>query len=610
MKKRIYWGFAFSLCCVIAVMFGLLGTPILLADITTFSPTNTQEISIDITDYTATNYTRIRYFDNAIYLIDRDGRKVIKHTATADTIIYNTQKELAQDTTEPYDIVSFGEDCLISTTTLFVDYVTSQGSTTLKSFKSESSPNGSAVLSPQTLTRSADGTTYMIYQNNILYYNTSESQLELFATLTQDSTELEFNAGGGFCVTENNSAIYFSIGTTIYKMDTQTHTITTQATTLENITYLNADNLGNIYYGNQNTIFKYKNDPANTTTASLPNNAISYDIDFVNGKIYYITDANAVFVTEIYANNENFVTNYSKIAPNKKLSEISASSDLITVVATTKTAGFYQYQSLLSKTSTYDAGKRLIVLDESNSQFYYIFDNNSTTTEGFRLGYVLKSDCEVVANEIASEFADNKAGKVITGITKIFAMPISQAIATDTYIASIGQLNYGDTIGIIASPILPTDSNGATFVAVQYQKDGTNYIGYIDSRTLVSSVLLVPDTKSVPNAKTKTETVIYSDKNCFNEIDIIAKGSDVKIVSTLNGVSKIEYYIKDGEDTIIKTGYCDAENLNNGNLTTAQIIGFVLMGISVIITITVLIILHRRKKKLATLPCEPSESQN
>lgn len=608
MKKRVYLGFIISLCGGIMILLSCLIAPILLAELPAYELKNTTQIKIAIENYTVGKFTRVRYFDNAVYLIDSDGRKVIKHTDTADTIIHNTDSTDDKTKTQPYDIVSLGEKYFVSTTTLFVDLVDASTSTpskqSLSSYKIENSEDDQAVLSQQTLTSSADGITYMIFGNNILYYNDSKNQLELFETLTYNEVQLSFEAGGGFCVTEDNSVIYFSIGTKIYKIDTETHEISEAGTSSSNITYLNTDNLGNIYYGNQNTIFKYNDDPANTTTASLPNNAISFDIDFVNGKIYYITNENEVFVTEIYANNENFVTNYSQIAPKVRLANIPASTTVISAVSTTKTARLYQFPSLLSPAVEYEISKRLILLDDSYSQFYYVFDNNSATSEGFSLGYILKTDCETVANEIASEFVDNKAGKVVTGVTKIFVMPISQAVATNTYVASLGQLNYGDTIGIIASPILPADSNGATFVAVKYTKNSTEYIGYIDSRTLVSSILVVADSKYVPNAKTNTETTIYSEKSCFNEVDVLAKGSSVKIISTLNGVSKIEYSVSEGETETIKAGYCKSENLDNGNLTTAQIIGLALMGVSVVITIIVLIILHKRKKKLDSLPTE------
>lgn len=603
MRKRIFLNFTLGLCGIVAMLLGIWGAMIFPTIPPAFANTEPTEIAISVENLESSTFTRVRYFDNAIYLIDSTGRRVIKHNistnSTADSIIYSTDSDSEDKKTEPYNIVSFDDKYLISTTTLYVNLVTQQGNKELNSYKSQSEPNGISISRPQTLASSASGETYLINDNILLYYNSE--QLELYSTLSLDNTKLQFTAGGGFCVTEDNSAIYFSIGTQIYKMDTKTKEISsisiTESDILTTITYLNTDNLGNLYIGCDNSLYKYNTVTNEITNATLSANTTSFDIDFVNGKVYYITKENKVFVTEI---SENFVTNYSKIAPKVQLTNISASATAINVVEIKQSTQFYQYQTLLSATNTYEIGKRLIVLyNDENSPFYYIFDNNCTTSSGFQLGFVLKSACEMVENEYPTEFSENKGAKVITGQTKIFVMPISQEIAQDTYISSLGTLSYGDTIAVQPSPILFVDSNGATFIAVKYTKDNITYIGYVDSRTVVSSVLTSAETKSVPNATTKAETIIYAEKNCFNKIDVLAKGCEVKIISTLNGVSKIEYYITEGEDTIVKTGYCKSDNLSNGALTTAQIAGLILMGVSVIIAIVVIIIGHKRKRKLA-----------
>ena len=598
---------------MIFVLLCLMGTQVLLAELPAFSLTNNQKISINIEGYTVTNFSRIKYFDNAIYLIDADGRKVIKRTETEASIIHETVGETSETTTKPYDIVSYGDKYLVSTTTLFIDYVdtlNSTNNTTLSHYTSDSIDDDEIATPPQTLAKSADGTTYTINGDKILYLNQTQKQLELYSTLKIGETSLSFESGGGFCVTEDGSAILFSIGNKIYKLDTRTKDITDSiySVDLGTITYLKADNLGNLFIGVGSKIYKYNSQTAEIPYAELPNNTVSFDLDMINGNVYYLNSDNEVYCTQLRAeNNESLITNYSEIAPSVKLTSIEASTSVINAVITTNETKIYKYKTLIAPNNAYDIGKRLIVLDSDNPTFYYVFDNNFENETGYQLGYIPKTDCAVIENEFVEEFADNQAGKVVTGITKIFAMPISQAIATDTYISSIGRLNYGDTIAIIASPPLSKDSNGATFVAVKYKKNGTDYIGYIDSRTIVSSELIMPDTKSVPNAKTKMETIIYAEKNCFNKVDVLAKGCDVKIISSLNGVSKIEYYVIEGEEEVIKTGYCKAENLNTGELTTAQIVGLVLMSVSVVVTIIVLIINRRRRKKQCSITVDLNE---
>jgi len=621
MKKKSLFFSINMICLGVLGLFVLLGAQVLLADIPTFSLAEAKSISLDITDYSPSKLTKIRYFDNAVYLVDFEGRKIIKTTLRdsgdqESSIIYET---INQDTTgtrtQPYDIISYDHQFLVSTHTLSVYFIEQTDSnnpttTTLNVYQDESdaTQNDKTVLAPQTLTKSADNTTYFINQTQILVFNPDTKQLKLFSELLFEENLLNFKTGGGFCVDESNSSIYFSIDSQIFVLDTQTKEINKLSISLEttsSIIYLNIDNFKNIYIGTSDHKLYKQNLTDNTIVSiDLLDTFVSFDIDLIEGKIYYVDNNNQIYSTEIISSdNSDFITKYSAIAPGKKLTTLEPSTDVFSAVCTKKSTKLYQYQTLISGIYDYTTNKRLIVLDQ-NETYYYVFDNNYDSKSGFKLGYVLKSDCVVLENEIPAEFSETKTAKVITGISKVLGMPISQTIDTDTYICSLGDLKYGDTITIIDSPILTADSNGATFVAIKYTKNETEYVGYIDSRTIISTKVNALPVESVPNATTKNETIIYAEKNCFNKSDVLSKGYNIKILSTLDGVSKIEYYVDDGSSKILKTGYCKTTDLNTGQLSTAQILGIVLMCVSIIITIVVLIINYRRRKAQDTLSIE------
>ncbi len=599
------WGFASMLlmCFVFA--------PALRAELPAYTATTPQQITIDIDGYTPTNFTKIRYFDGAIYLADRNGQKVIEQKNGISKIIHQTASADTEENALPFDILALGDKYLISTTSTFVNLVDSQSQQTAKTlnrYKDGDNVDG-VVTPPQTLAKSADDEIYMINDKMILNYHLNDTHPTLFCNL-DSSISQDFDKGG-FCITEDGSAIYFSVANKIYRLDTTTKALTAilpdtlSAVTTANIDYLATDNQGYIYAKAGSALFKLSNTAIVATTTLPSDDTSSVDFDFVNGKLYYITTDNKIYSTQLLTDSgDNFITNYSAIQPAVKLTNLSAKTEVIDAIKVTAATQIFQYKTRLAPAKALVLNKKLIVLDAQDPTFYYVFDNNCDSAAGYQVGYVLKSACAALTDEIPTEFSEHSAGKVITGLSKIFCMPISQPVATDTFVTSLGMLHYGDVVTIQESPTLDLDSNGASFAAIKFSKNGTEVIGYVDSRTLVSCEQVAIETKSVPNAVTKAETIIYGEKNCFNKVDVLAKGSEVKILSNLDdGISKIEYYIFDGDNEIIKTGYCKTSFLDTGQLTIAQILGIVLVAVSVIVTVIVLVVYHRRKKKIhPTLP--------
>ncbi len=585
MKRFLFSSLAVILFCALACNINFLH-----AEFDNYNLYNPTEIIINDLD-TETNITKIKYIDGSLYVVDNLNKKIFQINEQQN-IIYSNEDA-------PFDIMTYDNNYLVATQQMFLQNISNQIITEINRYQNKEG-TAESLPSPQTFTKSATGEIYLIQGSQILKFNTVDYSLNWFCDLTYELQNLTFNQGG-FDITENGKTIYFTIEDQIYSLDTSQKTIFNIPTdqTFEQIKYIKVDNLGNIYILDGTTLTKIKQNTA-TDIYQFESAPTSIDIDFLTGTIYYANADQKIFSAKLTTQQQkNFVTDYSQILPTIDIVNISPSTDMYTGIEIQIATNLYNYQTLLSPITQYAVGKTLIVLDASLQDFYYVFDNNFDNEDGFTLGYVLKSDCTQLPNILPTEYAETNTAKVITGFSKVFAMPISQQVAPDTYIASIATLEYGDIVSIIASPQILQDKNGIKFVAIEYSIEDSSYIGYIDSKTIIPTTYEAPKVHSVPNAITRAETIVYQEKNCFNKIDVLTKGQEVKIINSLNGVSQIEYYVSDGEEKVLMTGYVKTSFLDDGSLTITQIVGIVLIVVSIIITIIIAVLGHRRRKKLA-----------
>ena len=585
MKRFLFSSLAVILFCALACNINFLH-----AEFDNYNLYNPTEIIINDLD-TEANITKIKYIDGSLYVVDNLNKKIFQINEQQN-IIYSNEDA-------PFDIMTYDNNYLVATQQMFLQNISNQIITEINRYQNKEG-TAESLPSPQTFTKSATGEIYLIQGSQILKFNTVDYSLNWFCDLTYELQNLTFNQGG-FDITENGKTIYFTIEDQIYSLDTSQKTIFNVPTdqTFEQIKYIKVDNLGNIYILDGTTLTKIKQNTA-TDIYQFESAPTSIDIDFLTGTIYYANADQKIFSAKLTTQQQkNFVTDYSQILPTIDIVNISPSTDMYTGIEIQTATNLYNYQTLLSPITQYEVGKTLIVLDASLQDFYYVFDNNFDNEDGFTLGYVLKSDCTQLPNILPTEYAETNTAKVITGFSKIFAMPISQQVAPDTYISSIATLEYEDIVSIIASPQILQDKNGIKFVAIEYSIEDSSYIGYIDSKTIIPTTYEAPKVHSVPNAITRAETIVYQEKNCFNKIDVLTKGQEVKIINSLNGVSQIEYYVSDGEEKVLMTGYVKTSFLDDGSLTITQIVGIVLIVVSIIITIIIAVLGHRRRKKLA-----------
>ena len=214
-----------------------------------------------------------------------------------------------------------------------------------------------------------------------------------------------------------------------------------------------------------------------------------------------------------------------------------------------------------------------------------------------REDYCAKEDFTTTENSLPDEFTSSQQAKVVVNESKLFVLPTSLNIDADTKALFATKLTYDSLVEIVLAPMPPTDFNGVNFYAVKITLNDNEVIGYIDSRTVINVEDETLENVPVPNASTRAETIVYSDSNCENEVETIPQGTNVRIISSNDGVSFIQYFIEDNGQTIIKEGYVRTSFLDDGTLTLTQILGIVLMCVSLIVAIIVAIVISKNKKK-------------
>lgn len=594
MKKLGLFSLVFILCCIWSG-----ANNILYAEGTTYNITHKElVINVGSTEepIMPQSTDNVYYVNDKVFVADTVSKNVyLKTDMETKAIYYNAE-------ITPYDMVLLQNGKLLisskNSSVRIFNTISNQEETPISTYIFENDDEEYTIPAEQKIAHSAFDDVYFIQGNNILKYNPSLTVLEHFLTLTYNESALNFT-NGAFFVNEDNTTLYLTIANKIYSIDVATKAISEVQTinTYNNIKTLIADNLGNIYILDNNTL--YKENATGVTSIVLDKTANDIDIDLITGKIYIADTNNQVYKTTIQdTTKKNFVDNYADQPLPVDLKTISTKDTAVKIVETKSAiTPLYTYKSLIKISKEYQTSKKLIVLDESDSKFYYVYDNNSSTQAGYQTGFILKSNCLLVDSTFPAEFAEKHTAKVIVNESKLYTIPSSVTIDTENRAPSIINVKYGEIVTVISAPQASTDTNGVNFVAISYVKYGTPVVGYLDSRTLISTTYDTLANTPIPNATTRAETTIYKEASCETEIEVLPQNSNVKIIKSENGVSEIEYFVNEGENQYIKSGYVKTSFLNDGSLTTIQIVGIILMFAAIIFAILIAIIIHKHRKK-------------
>ena len=296
--------------------------------------------------------------------------------------------------------------------------------------------------------------------------------------------------------------------------------------------------------------------------------------------------------------SNKFISALVDTASPINLANVPGQAEVYNAIKIITDTPLYTYKSLQKIESYLTVDKVLILLDDSDNNFYYAYDPNSINLTGYAVGYVLKDKCVTTPYIWPAPYSSTKKlAKVVTSESKIFAIPSSVNVSSTKKASSLGLFDYSDIVEIVASPAYPTDKNEVTFVAVKVIRDNEDLIGYLDSRTLISlddeTIAPVP----VANGSMRADATVYIDASLTQESETLSKNTPIKILNTTNGISKIQYFINDGNTQVVKTGYVKSSFVNDGNLTTIQIFGFILIVVSIIMAIVIAIIINKQKSR-------------
>ena len=549
-------------------IFILINVPILFAD---SYKVELQEVDINADDIVLNDYRDFAFYQDKLYITD--GTSIIENTN--GDILYTSELGNITSLEATNNKIIFIKENLY----LYIYDLETKSITEISVFL-----NGSEVQAFPTTNRaiavSAVGDIYMIANNYLA--KVENNNLMYVCDLNFNDSVLEF-IDGSFGVDEFGNAAVFSIDNQIYEINLKNNRISqiSSSVALE-IDELSIDNSNNIYALSANILYKI-NDV--TESVALGINTQKMAINFVNGTCYLL-DNNAIYLASILNENGSFIAAYSNIPVPIDLYNYAANSSCVTIVSATTNSKLYDYKSLSSSAYQYENIKNLIMLDDSDENFYFVLDSNFSNELGYKTGYILKEQCAILQNEpITSQNL-----RVVVSQTKLYNLPFSVKLDNNTSAPFSNRVYYGAVLTVVACPLLPQDYSGTNFVAVLYE----NNIYYIDSRTVVGTEYdTAIDNITVSNASTRAETVVYSDAELTIEVDTLQKGASITILETSNGVCKIEYLVN-GE---LKTGYAKQSFLNDGTLTTTQIIGICLMVLSLILAVVIAIIIAINNKK-------------
>ena len=353
--------------------------------------------------------------------------------------------------------------------------------------------------------------------------------------------------------------------------------------TLNNTTSIFIDHKNDLYVLDKNdTLFHCTQSSFESVTIQNTSDIIDFCINPFNKTLYFITQ-NSFSKCTIDTDFLNSVTT----TPSVDITKDKTTNTLKTGNIKTNTF-VYTYDNLMQKTTDITKNTSVVILDEmEDGNFYYILcTNNQKNT----LGYVLK-------NEIAltSSIQQATSYETIYQSTPVYAFPTT-LYTENTAPLVLTTLEQGSIILTEETTVLPIDKNGANFVATKLNIDNQEYIGYIDTRVLCQKDDEVEiKTLFVDNASTKGETQIFEDNELKNLKTTLSKNARVQIISNNAGVCYVCF--KDGDQIVY--GYAKYANLNDGSISTIQIIGFFIMLLAVVAILITLKFIKKYKRKFA-----------
>ena len=575
MNKGFLLTLCLALCCIVLPCFSITSQNNLAYASTTYTPT-TLELNT-----TLSSIQDITINQNCIYISDKSTQAIYTHNFKT-----NEKQTINLPASMPNKITYNYADYLATTISNLSQIQILENNNVKKSFSTflyNNTPfNFSEIYD---IAQDTNNNIYAIIKGNGTYYLVKKDAMgenfEYYTNLPtlNENSRLAINFTGDKILLLNNNQIY-NVTQDECMADTSYN-----RPTLTNITAINFDHKDDLYILSSDGTLTHSTQSSyvqiEITQAST---MLNFCLSPSNNTIYFAHADKVTYLSNIVIDEKPFVNSISSI-PNININSSTTQTPLNTITTNKKTY-LYEYDNMISKIKEIPQNTTLTILENvEDSNFYYVLD---TSTQYNTVGYILKS-----ASNTITEQSQATSYQCLFN-TNIYAFPTSLKNNAESTVRILTTLPKDTIINSITSPVTPTDYNNATFVFVKATVNLVDYYGYVDTRYLTENA---PDTTIKPifvsNAVTKTEIAVYSNEECSSILSTLEKDTKVQIVSTSNGVS----YIKWQEEGESHYGYTLYKNLEDGSISTAQAIGFLLMLLAIVASLVTLTIIRNNKSK-------------
>lgn len=314
--------------------------------------------------------------------------------------------------------------------------------------------------------------------------------------------------------------------------------------------------------------------------------ANGFSINYEDGSIYTFSNTQ-LYKTTIQNGEQNFFPSFADIETDNTW-QAATPTDVCTIQATTAETMIYPYENLYKQGAVVEANTKVVLLNElENSIFNQVLINNTNNKN--QVGFIKKSHL----NTCLAQNTELNQVVPIFSKTTVYTYPTTLQSGENEIVLTTLQTpsqNKAPVLQVLNAPDFPTDFNNVNFYAVRYGL----LVGYVDKNMVIDATQSAITRVFISNAKINETTQIYADFNLTTKADTLPANTEIQVEFTENNTAKI-YWLNDDK---VFVGYVNTKFVNDGNLTTSQIIGIIIMAVAVLTTALVLIIRHQRHKKL------------
>lgn len=438
-----------------------------------------------------------------------------------------------------------------------------------------------------------------IYGESIIIYKQQNSEkFKLLCNLNLLSSPITLTSSSKIVCDTYGTTIWFSVSDTIYEYNIETgfNTLTYHLpNSISNIVDMKLDFLGNLYiyatYQSQNAFIKSNSN--NFEIVCDEQNVLNINgfcFNYETGNIFSFTNTQLYNISITNQNSGTpFFLSYDQVEKDTSW-QTTTLTQVCSILSLHEQSMLYPFENLYKQGIVLDENTKVVLLkDLQNSMFDFVLVNNYQSCN--TVGYIKKSKLtgtETVLPEISQVIP-------IFSNTPIYKYPSSLTTEGEDELIALTvtyqSQNTSPVFNVLESAKIDADFNNVTFYAIKYG----NLIGYVDINMVISQSESnnAVQRNFIANAKARENATVYADFNLTKPSTTLNLNTAIQIETVENGVCKI-YWLNDDK---LFVGYISKNLVDDGNLTTTQIIGIAIMAVAIITTLLVIIISSIRRKK-------------